>query len=116
MPNTQDYASKSPTPPSVNAALGTPTPKAEFNTYRPEVGCAILVDTGSREFNGSRIHPAIVTRQGGTYLNCRVFVDGNETLWITSIQHVSKVSKPTTFMQQRPTYWMATWERDRALD
>lgn len=46
---------------------------------------------GPLEFNGEAEHPAIVTRVFSPVLiNARVFVDGQQTLWRTSIPHLSE--------------------------
>lgn len=72
---------------------------------RPRLGQTVLVDTGT-EVNGTRIHPAIVTRVWGPFcVNVRVLLDGQETLWRTSLMHKSQVPPPSSYQQPRPVYW-----------
>jgi len=54
-----------------------------------------------RLYNGSDEHPAIVTAvHGGLMINVRVFVDGHDVLWLTSVPHRG---------QAGPGYGGATW-------
>jgi hypothetical protein len=54
----------------------------------PSLGRIVLVELpAGEEFNGSRIHPAVVTAvHSETMINARVFVDADKNpLWLTSI-------------------------------
>lgn len=72
----------------------------------PAIGAVVMVDIG-RDVNGTRIHPAMITRVWGhDCVNARVILDSPDTpLWLTSIMHKSKITAPTSYMQSRPTYW-----------
>lgn len=54
---------------------------------RPTIGRIVHVEFFDRLFNGSAVHPAIVTAaHSETMINARVIVDGDSLPWLTSIE------------------------------
>lgn len=55
---------------------------------KPSLGRTVLfrLDAQEPDINGSRIHPAVITRvHGPSCVNLKVLTDGPEDLWRTSV-------------------------------
>lgn len=67
-------------------------------TQKPSVGRIVHVCLNDgTTYNGAKTFPAIVTAvHTDTLINARVFVDGPEVLWLTSIPHVDTVPESYT--------------------